>query len=539
MSPTMRSVDLSRRLLRTSLPVARRVRLIITAGTFLVACVGTGACLLAIDLRDNTIRNTERDLRGLTMLEAEQADRTLMAAELVGDDITDRLLAQDTRSEQQFAARAASGSVRRRLEASLSGLPQVVAIGITDSRGKLLSASRTWPASDADLSESSFFRRLVATVSSRTIAAVPIPRNGGLTMMLYVSRKVLGDNGRTLGFVLSAIDMRYFERLYASVASTDADVISIVTADRTMLARHPSPPGAVGQIVPPVPGLRRSPGDPEGSGVARMITPIDERNRLIAIRPLDHYPLIVGASRTVDAALVVWHRQIVALGLAIAISITALLSLLWSSVRRQRDRANLARAEAARSAAEARAAIDHRLARQDLLTGLPNRLVLDEALRRLPTLAEGRRHATLLLLDLDGFKRVNDLHGHPCGDALLRAVADRLRRTLDKDDLLVRLGGDEFAIVCGIGDPTSLELRTAKANALADRIVTSVGMPFLISGQSLTIGTSIGIAIFDDADRGMELLLRDADIALYRAKAMGRGTWSSFTSQQADLPICA
>ncbi len=119
-------------------------------------------------------------------------------------------------------------------------------------------------------------------------------------MTLYVARGIAAAGGSTTGYVLAAVDMRYFERLYANVSPMAADVISMVSEDLTMLARHPSPPGAIGRVVcrpsRASGALRAIPRDPAWS---QDDDPIDGRDRYIAIRPLDHFPLIVGASRTV------------------------------------------------------------------------------------------------------------------------------------------------------------------------------------------------------------------------------------------------
>ncbi|MGT2478967.1 diguanylate cyclase domain-containing protein (plasmid) [Methylobacterium oryzae CBMB20] len=178
----------------------------------------------------------------------------------------------------------------------------------------------------------------------------------------------------------------------------------------------------------------------------------------------------------------------------------------------------------------AEALISH-MAHHDALTGLPNRLRLDEAARRLLASPERDRQGALLLLDLDGFKQVNDVHGHPLGDALLRAVADRLRRLTDEGDLLARLGGDEFALVCGADASAAAQPQPMAAIALAARIVVALQDPFTIDGITVSIGTSVGIARANGADQSVARLFRDADLALYRSKAMGRGTWCLFDAQ--------
>lgn len=162
------------------------------------------------------------------------------------------------------------------------------------------------------------------------------------------------------------------------------------------------------------------------------------------------------------------------------------------------------------------------LARHDLLTGLPNRAVLQEELDRALTYIARGDELALLCLDLDRFKPVNDTFGHAAGDELLRQVASRLRASVRDNDLVVRLGGDEFAIV-QIGAP-----QPGSATVLAGRIIDSLSSVFHLDGQAVYIGTSVGVAVapFDGTDAIS--LLRSADLAMYRAKSDGRGTLRYF-----------
>ena len=162
------------------------------------------------------------------------------------------------------------------------------------------------------------------------------------------------------------------------------------------------------------------------------------------------------------------------------------------------------------------------LARHDALTGLPNRTVLREELERLLARNARGEDLALLYLDLDRFKAVNDSHGHPVGDELLRAVAARLRACVRDTDLVVRLGGDEFAVAqCGAPQPTA-------SRQLAQRLIETMAAPFELAGVQAHIGASVGIAVapFDGDDP--DALLKNADLALYRAKADGRGTMRYF-----------
>jgi diguanylate cyclase (GGDEF)-like protein len=159
-----------------------------------------------------------------------------------------------------------------------------------------------------------------------------------------------------------------------------------------------------------------------------------------------------------------------------------------------------------------------RLARFDSLTGLPNRALmrqtLDEALRNSSRRQKG---CALFLIDLDRFKNVNDTLGHPIGDALLRQVAERLKSVMGDRGQVGRLGGDEFkAVLPGTVDIGFLE-------PLARTLIEQVSRPYTIEGHRVTIGASVGIAIGDPGRACADSLVRNADLALYAAKAAGRG----------------
>jgi diguanylate cyclase (GGDEF)-like protein/PAS domain S-box-containing protein len=171
---------------------------------------------------------------------------------------------------------------------------------------------------------------------------------------------------------------------------------------------------------------------------------------------------------------------------------------------------------------QAEARIAH-MAHHDALTGLPNRVLFHERLDE--TLLRVRRYAEILAvlyLDLDQFKNVNDGLGHPAGDKLLVAVAERLRTCLRDCDMVARFGGDEFAVLqIGLAGPH-------EAGILADRIVTLLSEPYDIDGQQVVIGASAGIALAPADGETAEQLLGNADMALYQAKEDGRRVFRFF-----------
>jgi diguanylate cyclase (GGDEF)-like protein len=167
----------------------------------------------------------------------------------------------------------------------------------------------------------------------------------------------------------------------------------------------------------------------------------------------------------------------------------------------------------------------------DDLTGLANRaLFKDRVEHALTRRAQGRRPVALLFLDLDRFKTVNDSLGHRVGDGLLIAIADRLRGVLRPEDTIARFGGDEFAILI---DDVSIPQDVL---ALADRVSSVFDAPFPIDERELTIRSSIGVVLASAAHATADELLRDADVAMYRAKASGRGSYALFEpSMQAEV----
>ena len=130
---------------------------------------------------------------------------------------------------------------------------------------------------------------------------------------------------------------------------------------------------------------------------------------------------------------------------------------------------------------------------------------------------------SILMLDLDRFKNVNDSLGHAAGDALLRQVAERLRSTLRESDVLARLGGDEFAVI-----QTGVRDQRAGSIDLAPRISKLIAEPFQLPGHRVEIGTSIGIALAPEHGNDQEQLLKKADLALYRSKSAGRNCFTVY-----------
>ena len=160
-----------------------------------------------------------------------------------------------------------------------------------------------------------------------------------------------------------------------------------------------------------------------------------------------------------------------------------------------------------------------KMALEDPLTGLGNRRAFNESLQH--SLARSNRmesNTALLLLDLDGFKPLNDTMGHDCGDAALQIMAKRLNLAIRGGDFVYRLGGDEFAVICEV-------IVSDAATYIADRIIDAINKPFEWQDTRLSLGVSIGIGVYPKDAEDAHALYKTADRALYRAKESGRGRW--------------
>lgn len=168
----------------------------------------------------------------------------------------------------------------------------------------------------------------------------------------------------------------------------------------------------------------------------------------------------------------------------------------------------------------------HYLAHYDLLTGLPNRALFRD--RLLQAMAQAKRTSTLvavMFVDIDHFKDINDSLGHAVGDQLLKEIAQRIRACVRETDTVARFGGDEFGLI-------QTNLNTVEGAAdLADRLIDSIGKPFHMDGHEIHSGASVGVTIYPFDDHNAEDILKNADMAMYKAKREGRGRYQFYIAE--------
>ena len=250
----------------------------------------------------------------------------------------------------------------------------------------------------------------------------------------------------------------------------------------------------------------------KGKTVHEWLAP--ERFRDKAVAGMEHFAA-TGHGEVLGKTLELAAIRKDGVEIPVEVSVAAMLLDSWHAIGMLRDISERKRAEAELA----------QMARTDTLTGLNNRRVFVEALEQAVAVArrDGQRFA-VLYLDLDHFKDINDALGHPVGDLLLMEMAERLRSRVREGDTIARFGGDEFALLANaISDPMD-------AADLAQSILNLVTAPSTIEDKQIRIGASIGISYWDREAPSAEVILSQADIALYKSKNEGRGTYRFFTT---------
>ena len=262
--------------------------------------------------------------------------------------------------------------------------------------------------------------------------------------------------------------------------------------------------------------------------------PVDTASRRISytnLPPGDYLLQLRGSNRNGDwsaplevpvRALPAWHQRPAArlAGVLLALTLLAGLVHVRTAFLRRRQRELQAMVDARTAELRATQAQLEQMAYGDMLTGLPNRrLFNDELLHLTAQVARGGKGFTLLLIDLDHFKQINDTLGHDAGDALLVAAAARLRAAVRESDRPYRLGGDEFAVLL------SQTTDRATLDPVCARILDHLVQPLSHGGAAMQISASVGAAIHNGPGGTHEQLYKRADVALYQAKADGRNTW--------------
>jgi diguanylate cyclase (GGDEF)-like protein len=379
---------------------------------------------------------------------------------------------------------------------------QTVQISVIDRSGTMISSTAMlYPRTPIDLSDREHYR--VHTRASRDelfISRPVVGRASGRTSIQF-TRRFYSADGTFGGVLVVSLDPERLSSAYQDINLGAGGGLALIGTDDIIRAGTGIYQASVGS------GLREAVeyGEREvtPNGTELVVAQVAGQVRRLAFRRVTGYPLsVVVAGRSVNGDLTLMDNQRKYVAGAALLTLLALLAAGGAIRWRQRYEAKLMH-----------------MARYDALTGLRNRAQLNEDLKAAFENAASEQDFVLHLIDLDGFKYVNDTRGHPFGDKMLKAVAARLCAYVPHKDTVARLGGDEFAVIqTAVSD-------VEKAAALADQICGLLGQPFDIDGVTVVIGASVGIAWGRRDAHNPTDLLKAADLALYSAKSEGRGRY--------------
>lgn len=417
----------------------------------------------------------------------------------------------------------------------------------------LCSSNRNRPMNVADRD---YFRKALAT-RGFTVSNFLIGQNSKQPRVV-TALPILDDDGSVSRTLVAGVDLGWLAELSTEIAHESGGIVSLFDSQGTILARVPDPQGLVGQPMADHPMLRsilrEEVGIIEGEG-------LDGVPRISGFSTLEETgaKIVVAVAR--DDILAAADRNLL-LGTGVMVGVVLLIGGgVWvlmevMVLRGLRDlKASAATlssdlfdphapcipapvhpsefsqvAQAMRTMGRTLSAI----AFEDRLTGLANRRFFEAHVERLQEQPASNRNAVAILyIDLDGFKPINDQHGHHTGDLVLKEIGERLARCVRHGDFAARLGGDEFAVLLALPDGHQRHY----VLEVARRIIDSVSTPIMVDGLDIQIGCSIGVALWPTDAADLTLALQNADRALYAAKRAGRARVVSYSDLPTDTAL--
>lgn len=493
----------------------KNARLVFIAGAILSLLLIANAAVSIYLLRQNTINERSGQLSNLTLILAEHASQTMFSAETMLNSMVDVVEQAKIESVDEFNEFAIQKAQFEILTDKTASNPIMDVATYVASDGRVLNFSRQYPAPEIYLSDRDYFKWLSTHQDEKTFYSLPVQNKGNGKWVFYLAKRVVNSKNEFLGLVLVGVSVEVFTQLYKRIGENlgVGAGLSLYRDDRTLLIRWPYVDNMIGKINDN-PQMQSWIND---STKRNKIFFSDEPSfsdtttssgRMISYQKLDRYPLMIAASMTSALYLSGWDESTKGILYATFVSLVFVLISMALLIRAYLHNQK----------------IQH-LAEHDKLTGLPNRLLLEDRLKQALALAK-RNHKkfALMYVDIDHFKKINDNLGHDAGDALLKVIAIRMIDCIRETDTVSRVGGDEFMIL--LYDIESNE----SALHIAHNILRELNKDILFSNQVLKTSASIGISVYPEDGQEIPVLQKHADIAMYMAKKSGRNQVRLFTS---------
>lgn len=477
----------------------------VTFVAFLVAALGYSKSKLEQRVREqiSTVAQLAADRVSLTF---DAGDRVLLS--VIGD-VAPADLANAARIEHK-------ASLRSLLARQQARDPNIASLTLVSADGDVL-ATTSLGGIGGHIGDQPWLRILRNDRGKAPMFSDATNDPGSGIRSIRMARRIEAADGRLAGFVIAEIELeKSLLSFCQSLAFSGHDLIALRNTANGLLAGYPTGEdpfsGADGGAM-----VARAIAAGDIAGLGYLSSSVDDINRLIAYRKLPHYPLYMTYGKDVEDLLAMWRYEMAMVVLAALLAVVVSAAVTAGIRRRTVLTAQLETVRGhlvdSNNALRAALAASELVAARDQLTGLWNRRTFDHRLQE--AIAHLDRHDgtfSLLLLDLDYFKNINDQYGHVAGDEVLKRFADVLHQRLRQNDVDARWGGEEFVV---LADGARLEA----AFALAEHIRQAAESTVLAGPDRVTV--SIGIAEYQPGDTGDSLLAR-ADDALYEAKRTGR-----------------
>nr|WP_314629404.1 sensor domain-containing diguanylate cyclase [uncultured Noviherbaspirillum sp.] len=462
----------------------------------------------------------------MTRALAQHATDTLRAADSVLLGLVERL-------EVDGMNEASLPRLKKLLQASVAELGSLNGIFVYDEQGRWVVHSQASTPKNVNNGDREYFLYHKLNLDHSAHVGVPIESRSTGRWVIPVSRRLNHPDGTFAGVVLATVDMAYFRAFHDSFDIGERGVILLALDNGTMLVRRPFNTSQIGMDISKGPVFTQL--RTYGPGTRLLTSKVDQITRMYSYMHVRHYPLVVSMALGRDDIFANWWQEAWWTAAVIVALIVVLSGFGFRLVRQisVREQAEAELRTAKRTLEDLNRSLEL-LSLEDSLTGLGNRRRFDLALQA--ECAHSARHGTplaLVMIDVDHFKRYNDLYGHPAGDECLRQVGAAVKSARGRaGDVAARYGGEEIAVLL---PQTDLGGAFAAAERLRLAVeatgVVHAGSPF---GQ---VTVSIGVASFAPSDdpAAPARLLRSADRALYQAKAGGRNqVWLAGQAEQSE-----
>lgn len=479
--------------------------LIMTAGLWLAAVQRIAA------ERSQAVAAAMQANANLAIAFEEQTSRTLKAAEQIAAFAREQYLAHERHLD--LSDWIDRGIIRSHI---------FTIISVVNEQGAIAGSTQPTPPS-VNYSDRDFFTAQRTGTRDLLYVSKPVMGRVSHEWRIPMSLRITRPDGGFGGVIVIAVEPTYLTDFYRQADLGSDGLLEVTGLDGIMRSRKIGHESSFGTPARDLSWFARSATAPAGSFIDSG--DVDGIKRVISYRTLADYSLMVVVGTAYDDVMApILPREISYLAMAAGASVVLLLFTVWLMLGLARQRA----ITQALQASEARLA---HAAMHDSLTGLPNRvLFLERAERALET---ARRHMTLmgiLYLDLDGFKEVNDRHGHAVGDLLLQQVAQRLEKHVRafSEDTVARFGGDEFAMIL-----TTLPVQE-NGEAIIATVLETLSEPFDLDGIEARISTSVGAVLYPLHGRDLPTLISRADAAMYIAKNAGKNRFQWWGDEPAS-----